>query len=243
MRVLGRKDLERFLTPLKTIGAMERAFRQYALGEAALLSRQAMKVTKGGILLVMPAALRSPSSEAGSGALGVKLVTVYEENRDRGLPTLHASYLLFDHETGAPLALIEGSFLTGMRTGATSAVAARALARPDSQTAACFGAFTPETREVDTETVARARVAVDSYAGAWEETGDLLIPLKEGAIGKEHVRAELAELVTGTKPGRTNRQEITLFKSVGSALEDAAAARLAYDEARAAGVGVEVDLE
>jgi ornithine cyclodeaminase/alanine dehydrogenase-like protein (mu-crystallin family) len=67
--------------------------------------------------------------------------------------------------------------------------------------------------------------------------------LKEGAIGKEHVRAELAELVTGTKPGRTNRQEITLFKSVGFALEDAAAARLAYDEARAAGVGVEVDLE
>ena len=104
------------------------------------------------------------------------------------------------------------------------------------------GAFRPATREVDTETVARARVVVDTYAGAWEEAGDVLIPIKEGAISRSSVHAELAELVIGTKAGRQGRDEITLFKSVGFALEDAAAARLAYDEARAASAGVEVDL-
>ncbi|MEK6530194.1 MAG: ornithine cyclodeaminase family protein, partial [candidate division NC10 bacterium] len=104
------------------------------------------------------------------------------------------------------------------------------------------GAFRPETREVDTETVTRARVVVDTYAGAWEEAGDVLIPIKEGAISRSSVQADLAELVTGAKPGRQGRDEITLFKSVGFALEDVAAARLAYDEARAVGTGVEVDL-
>ena len=73
-------------------------------------------------------------------ALGTKLVTVVERNRRRGLPTLHASYLLTDPETGAPLALMEAGFLTAIRTGATSAVAARYLARRDSRVVACFGA-------------------------------------------------------------------------------------------------------
>jgi ornithine cyclodeaminase len=104
------------------------------------------------------------------------------------------------------------------------------------------GAFRPENREVDTDTVTRARVVVDTYSGAWEEAGDLLIPLGEGAISRSTVTAELAELVTGAKLGRTDPGEITLFKSVGFALEDAATARLAYDEAKATGVGIEVDL-
>jgi ornithine cyclodeaminase/alanine dehydrogenase len=83
---------------------------------------------------------------------------------------------------------------------------------------------------------------VDTYAGAWDEAGDLLIPLGERAISRRHVRAELAELVSGKKPGRRSPEEITLFKSVGFALEDAATARLAYDRALAAGRGTEVDL-
>ena len=88
----------------------------------------------------------------------------------------------------------------------------------------------------------RAYVAVDTYEGAWEEAGDLLIPIKAGAITRRHVRADLAELVSRRKRGRTTREEITLFKSVGFALEDAATARLAYDRAVAANVGTEVAL-
>jgi ornithine cyclodeaminase/alanine dehydrogenase len=225
---------------------------------------------------------------------------------------------------------MEAGFLTGIRTGATSALAARYLARRDSRVVACFGAgvqarfqllclnrvlpvsevrvvgrdagraaafadgmrrelgidvhvetsqkaavtgadvvtcattsvrpvfsgrdlragahvdavgaFRPTTREVDTLTIRKSRVVVDTYEGAWEEAGDLLIPIKAGAITRRHVRAELAELVEGSRPGRTLPHEITLFKSVGFAPEDAVTARLAYDRAMAAGLGAEVSL-
>ncbi|MBI3031811.1 MAG: ornithine cyclodeaminase [Candidatus Rokubacteria bacterium] len=323
MLVLGRKELERLLTPAAVIRAVESAFARCARGEATVPSRLALPADEGGLLLLMPSAL------AGT-ALGAKLVSVYPKNRERGLPTIFATYVLMEPGTGRPLALLDGGFLTGIRTGATSALAARYLARSDTRVIACFGAgvqaafqlrclatvlavervlvvgrrrdraerfcetmgkeigvpvtlaetpreavgqadlvtcattsptpvfagadlrpgthvdavgaFRPDTREVDTETVARARVVVDTYAGAWEEAGDVLIPIKEGAVSRSSIHAELAELVIGAKSGRQGRDEITLFKSVGFALEDAAAARLAYDEARAAGAGAEVDL-
>ena len=85
-------------------------------------------------------------------------------------------------------------------------------------------------------------MVVDTYAGALEEAGDVLIPLREGVIDKAHIVAELAEVVTGRRAGRTSVDEITVFKSVGFALEDLAAARLAYERARAQGIGKEVNL-
>lgn len=323
MLVLGKSHLERLLTPAAVIETLDVAFAQYARGQGRVPGRLTMITGEDSLLLLMPSTL-------GRTALGTKLVSVYGGNRRHGLPTLFATYLLMDPESGQPLALLEGGFLTGLRTGATSALAAKYLARSDSKVMACFGAgvqaafqlrclaavlppekilvvgrtrdraerfaeamskelgipvrlastpteavsqadlvtcattsptpvfagrdlrpgthvdavgaFRPETREVDTDTVYRARIVVDSYASAMEEAGDLLIPMKEGAISRSAVEAELAELVTGTKPGRRTREEITLFKSVGFALEDAATARLAYDAARASRVGVEVDL-
>jgi ornithine cyclodeaminase len=88
------------------------------------------------------------------------------------------------------------------------------------------GAFKPTMREVDDTAVARARIVVDTYAGALAEAGDLLSPLASGAITRDRVVAELAELVRGEVAGRTRADEITLFKSVGTALEDLAAAAL-----------------
>jgi len=87
------------------------------------------------------------------------------------------------------------------------------------------GGFTPRMREVDDAAVARARIVVDTYAGAMAEAGDLVQPLARGAIGREHVVAELAELLRGQREGRTDASEITLFKSVGTAIEDLAAAQ------------------
>jgi ornithine cyclodeaminase len=87
------------------------------------------------------------------------------------------------------------------------------------------GAFRPETREVDTHTIARSRVVVDTYLAALE-VGELVIPLQEGAIARDHVVADLHELISGTKQGRRSPQEITIFKSVGCALEDLVAAEL-----------------
>jgi ornithine cyclodeaminase/alanine dehydrogenase-like protein (mu-crystallin family) len=74
--------------------------------------------------------------------------------------------------------------------------------------------------------VARARIVVDTYAGALAEAGDLVVPLEAGVIRRDQVVAELAELVRGEHQGRTSDSEITLFKSVGTALEDLAAAEL-----------------
>ena len=94
------------------------------------------------------------------------------------------------------------------------------------------GGFTPAMREVDDELVARARVYVDTYAGALKEAGDLTQPIARGVIAREQVNAELAELVRGTRLGRTDDTQITLFKSVGTALEDYAAASFAVQRLR-----------
>src|SRR2546429_9160566 len=91
------------------------------------------------MLLVMPAASLPAPGERQAGGLGAKLVTYYPRNRERGQPTHLATYVLMHHATGKPLALLEASYLTALRTGATSALAARHLARPDSRRVACFG--------------------------------------------------------------------------------------------------------
>jgi ornithine cyclodeaminase len=88
------------------------------------------------------------------------------------------------------------------------------------------GAFTPEMRESDDDLVARASVFVDTRAGALKEAGDLVQAIASGIFAAERVRAELADLATGRHPGRRGRDEVTLFKSVGTALEDLCAARL-----------------
>jgi ornithine cyclodeaminase/alanine dehydrogenase-like protein (mu-crystallin family) len=324
MLVLRRAELGRLLEPRAVLRAVEGAFRARAAGRARALPRAVLPMAGDGLFLAMTAALPRPD------VLGTKLVSFVPANRRRGLPTLHASYLLIDARTGVPAALMEAGVLTAIRTGATSALAARHLARPDSRTAVCFGAgvqagfqlrclaavlplervevvgrdparvrafchrlsralgipvtvaadpraavrgadvvtlattsprpvlrgadlapgahvdavgaFRPTTREVDTATVRRARVVVDTYEGCWEEAGDLLIPIRQGAIGRRHVVAELAELVAGRRPGRRRPDEITLFKSVGWAGEDVATARLAVTLARRRGLGRELAL-
>ena len=93
------------------------------------------------------------------------------------------------------------------------------------------GGFTPTMREADDSLVAKSSVFVDTYAGALAEGGDVVEPIRSGVIERSAVRAELAELCRGDKPGRTGAAEITLFKSVGTALEDLAAACMVYREA------------
>ena len=97
------------------------------------------------------------------------------------------------------------------------------------------GTFQPHTREVDDETVRRARVVVDTYDGALSEAGDLLIPLSNGSITRDHIIADLHEIASGKKPGRTRAEDITLFKSVGCALEDLVTADLVYRRATGGG--------
>jgi len=104
------------------------------------------------------------------------------------------------------------------------------------------GAFTPEMQELDEHTVERAYVVVDSRAAALAEAGDLMIPIQKGLIREDHIRAELGEIVSGDAPGRTSDDQITLFKSVGVAVQDAAAAGLALRRAEELGLGQLVEL-
>jgi ornithine cyclodeaminase len=104
------------------------------------------------------------------------------------------------------------------------------------------GAATPGCREVDTAAVVRSRVFVDRRESALHEAGDLLIPLRERAIAEEHVLAELGDLLTGRAAGRRSPDDITLFKSLGLAIEDVAAAHVVYRNAERLGGGTRMEL-
>ena len=105
-----------------------------------------------------------------------------------------------------------------------------------------IGSHTPGTRELDTETIQKAKVVCDQVSACLAEAGDLIIPINEGAITKEHIHAELGEIVSGKKAGRESESEITVFKSVGLAIQDAATAKLVYDKARKMKKGIEVEI-
>jgi ornithine cyclodeaminase len=300
--MISAADVHAALAWRPLIDALRAAF---VAGATAPVRSSHAVTPDGDRLLLMPA-------WDGTG-LGVKIVTVFPRNHERGIASVGALYVLMDGTTGHPLALIDGEALTLRRTAASSALASTYLSREDARTlvvvgtgalapymaeAHCavrdisrvlvwgrhpdraertaatlaarglparavatleralaeadivtcattarepvvrgawvrggthvdlVGAFTREMRESDDDLVARAEVFVDTYAGALKEAGDLVQPIDDGAITREHVRAELAELASGTHAGRADRDAVTLFKSVGTALEDLCAARL-----------------
>lgn len=104
-----------------------------------------------------------------------------------------------------------------------------------------IGSYQPHVQEIPFETIARARVVVDLRSAALEETGDLIQPIRQKKYSPEQIHAELGELVLGRKKGRASDGEVTLFKSVGLAVQDAVAARTALANARRLGLGTNVD--
>jgi ornithine cyclodeaminase len=308
--------------------AVKQAYIQLSAGQAIVPLRTPVPVAKrGGVTLIMPAYL------AASDALGAKIVSVFPGNLEIGLPTIHAVVIVVDAATGRPVAMMDGTYLTALRTGAASGVATDLLARSDAHVAAIFGAgaqartqleavcavrpiervwvydrvphaaaayveemkrrgkpipadiavaespaqavrqadvvctattsttpvfddadlkpgvhvnaigaYTPEMQEIPARTVARARVVVDSRSASLAEAGDLIIPLKQGLITKASIHGEIGEVAAGQIPGRLSDQEVTLFKSVGLAVQDVAVAQLILRRAGERGLGIEVDL-
>jgi ornithine cyclodeaminase/alanine dehydrogenase len=104
-----------------------------------------------------------------------------------------------------------------------------------------IGSYKPEFRELDTETVKASRVFVDILAAAKEEAGDIIIPISEGAITWDHIAGEIGEVIAGKIPGRRNAEEITVFKSVGLAMQDAVVAAEVYRRALSAGLGTKLE--
>ncbi len=312
------------LTMPDVIEAVEEGFRSVGEKDDVPVRLPVRVADRSAVALFMPAYLH------GSRTLGAKVVSAFHDNPARGLPMITGFYVLCDAETGRLIALMDATFLTGIRTAAASAVATKYLARKDARilgiigtgvqgrfhvdairavraieeivvynrtvdrgrifvedldsrgiscrladTAAecaaeadvlavctssktplfdgglvrpgthvnAVGVFTPDSQELDSALIRRARVYVDTYEGAFEEAGDIIVPLRAGDITRDHVRAELTELVTGRKDGRTGDGQITVFKSVGYAMEDAVTARLAYERAEAAGAGAIFDLD
>jgi ornithine cyclodeaminase/alanine dehydrogenase-like protein (mu-crystallin family) len=104
------------------------------------------------------------------------------------------------------------------------------------------GSHRPDHREIDGATVARSKIVVDSREAIMAECGDILLAIKEKSVTENPIHAEIGEVLAGTKPGRTSASEITLYKSVGIAIQDVAAAQLIYRKALELKVGTTVEI-
>jgi ornithine cyclodeaminase len=296
MLVLSRSDVEDLLDLDALLDALAAAHAELSAGQASLVPRMGAFAGETGILGAMPA--YAPSS-----GLGCKLVTLFAGNRDR--PTHQAMIALFEPGTGTPAALMDGTYITAMRTAAAAALATRLLARPDARVLAILGTgvqsrsaqeMFPRAREFAEVRVAGRGEFEDAVRGAdvvhattaaaepvvrfgWLTPGvhvssvgygaggseldpaivegaDVVVvehrdsafaPLPAGAPeleprGRDGV-VELGEIIAGTAVGRSSDQEITLYKSVGVAVQDLAAAALVLAAARERGVGQEIELE
>jgi alanine dehydrogenase len=321
--LLSEADVRAVLGMTELIDAMHAVLVEFSTGTTQQPLRTVLQVGEERAFFgVMPACV--PAREA----MGTKLVTVFESNAARGLPTHLATIVLLDPASGALQAIVDGRYITEARTAAVSAVATKLLARSDAGILALIGsgvqarshlealahvrplrevrvwspnparrqsfieraapsvpcriieatsardavdgadlitlvssarqpivegawiqpgahicavgACRPDQREMDTTLVGMARVFVDSRTGALAEAGDLLIPISEGAIAATHIAGEIGELAAGRVSGRRSPDEITIFKSLGMAVEDVAAAHLAFERARARGLGREI---
>ena len=325
--LLTRKDVEALLPMSEAMAAVELAFREHALGNVLMPLRTSIRPpAHNGVNLGMPAYIGGEVD-----ALGLKVVSVYGENPGRfGLPTVIATVLLNDPRSGALLAVMDGTWLTAMRTGAASGVATKYLARPDANVATVLGAgvqgrtqlmaasearplkrayvydidsersrayavemsprlnlevipttdlrtaiesadillaasnahepvfpgewlrpgthingvgsHAPKARELDSTTVQRSLLIVDQRVACMAEAGDVLIPIQEGVISEAHIHAELGQVLVGQATGRTANEQITLFKSVGLALQDVATAARIYTLAQQQGAGMQIPL-
>jgi len=105
-----------------------------------------------------------------------------------------------------------------------------------------IGSFTPHMQEIAADIVTAAKVVVDHRESIWAEAGDLIIPRDQGLITEDHIHAEIGEIASGTQTGRDNASEITFFKSVGNAVQDAALAQRVLEAADERGLGIDVSL-
>jgi thiomorpholine-carboxylate dehydrogenase len=305
--LLTETDVRALVTMPDLIAAMESALAAFSARSVVQPIRTVLEVgAEKSFFALMPAYV--PSTPA----LGAKLVTVYESNTARGLPTHLATIVMLDPETGALAAIVDGRYITEARTAAVSAVSVKKLARKDSSVLAILGsgvqarshlealshvrkftevrawsptprnlqAFAAETgviakgsteaavrgadviviaasshtpilfndwvapgahvvsvgatrptqQEMEPALVARSRLFVDSRAAALKESGDVI------PFGDAHIVAELGEATAV----RNSRAEITIFKSLGLAVEDVAAAHLALTRAKESGRGLTI---
>ena len=144
LKILSRDDVTRAVSMAEAIKAVKKGFIQLSAGMADVPLRIQVPVKKrSGLTLFMPAYLTK------SETIGAKIVSVFPNNRRRGLPTIHALVIVVDAKTGQPLAAMDGTYLTALRTGAASGLATDLLARKDSRVVAIFGAGTQARTQLE----------------------------------------------------------------------------------------------
>jgi ornithine cyclodeaminase/alanine dehydrogenase-like protein (mu-crystallin family) len=330
--VLSDADVHALLDPAECADAMRAALAALQTGSAQQPLRTVLRPDGGaGLAALMPSYLADTDvSGSGRRAYGLKAICITPSNPARGLDTHQGVVLLSSGDTGEPLALLNASAVTEIRTAAVSVVATDLLARKDADVLAIIGAGVqarahalalirwrapaeiritgrdpdkteqfavmlrrllrgpvrvcptareavtgahivvtatssaepvlrgewlepgthvnavgaclPTTRELDTAAMSAGVLFADSRESLLAESGDYVLAAADGAVGPDSVRAELGEVLTEARPGRESADEITIFESLGLAVEDLAAAACAYDRAVAVGGGNWVDL-
>jgi ornithine cyclodeaminase len=307
------------------IEVMAEALKSLCRGQAILPLRPVMWLPeKVGALGMMPAYLEDLQ------IMGLKIVSVFPGNHGTEYDSHMGAVMIFETKHGQPLAIMDATEITAIRTAAVSGVATRLLAREDAGDLAILGSGTqakthleamlsgrkirrvrlwsrnpengrqfaeresgrhsirvefvptaraavqgadiictttsspdpillgkdlspgchinavgssvPFARELDTGAVVKSRLFVDRRESTLNEAGDFLIPKKEGAIADSHIQGEIGEILLAKVKGRRSQEEITLFKSLGLAVEDLASANHIYRKALAQGVGTKVEL-
>jgi len=321
-KLLSKNDVIKILNMKDTIEILEKAFHDLSTENAVMPQRTPItSPNHSGLALFMPAYLK------GMGALGAKVVTVYKNNPEKyRMPTVLGTIILLEEKTGAPIAVMDGGYLTAMRTGGVAGLATKFLAVKDARVHMLIGTggmakahawaincvrdieklylysidpiekreafrdslkditdceillaedlakaigeadivtvitsakdpivdgdwFKPGThvngigshapgmRELDSKIVVRSKVICDLVDACKAEAGDFIIPVQAGEWSWSKVHGSLGDVIVGDIPGRENDQEITLFKSVGLAIQDISTAFHVYNKAVETGVG------
>jgi ornithine cyclodeaminase/alanine dehydrogenase-like protein (mu-crystallin family) len=323
--ILTQPEVRRLLPMRACMDLMATTLRSLAEGEGTNPLRWPMWLPdRRGLIGMMPGMSGEPE------ALGLKVVAVFPGNHGTRYDSHQGIVLLFDPENGVPVAIMDASEITAIRTAAVSGMVTELLARPDASVLAILGtgvqarthleaiaeardltevrvysrsednrrrfveraaarydvpvratdsaeaavrgaeivctvtsskepvlhgtwlepgmhvnaagSSVKSTRELDTDAVVRSRLFVDRRESTVNEAGDYLFPVEEGAIDESHIVAEIGDILLDRHPGRQSDGEITLFKSLGLAVEDLAAAHYVLERARAEGVGARVAL-
>ncbi|HEX2922714.1 MAG TPA: ornithine cyclodeaminase family protein [Chloroflexota bacterium] len=174
----------------------------------------------------------------------IRLVRVYNPHQDSALAfkmEMEARFGIPIEVMQTPESVVRGADILVLSTTATEPVVRSEWVSPGMHINSIASA-TPQVREMESAVVARAKVVVDSREAALHEAGDLLIPISEGLISADHIYGEVGEIAGGIKAGRTSAEEITVYKSLGLAIQDTAVAKVLYEKAVSTGVGLQVDL-
>lgn len=323
-KILSKEDVKNVLNMKDTIQILEKAFIDLSNGLAVMPQRTPITSPENnGLALFMPAYLK------GIGAMGTKVVTVYKDNLPKyNLPTILGTIILLDEKTGAPLSIMDGGYLTAMRTGGAAGLATKYLAREDAKVHCLFGtggmakthawainsvrnieklilfsvdsmdkreafkdslkdiieceieiahsaenacreadvitlitsakepvingdwikpgthinglgSHAPAMREIDLATIQKSKVVCDLVEACKPEAGDFIIPIEQGEYSWERIHGSLGDVITKKITARESESEITLFKSVGLAIQDISTALNVFEKAKSNNVGID----